>query len=60
MPFNRYGQTILATNDGAMLQNAMRPLGVEAGTRSSAAERMMTYRTGDNNPGEYSKATHKM
>jgi len=37
-----YGHAALATNDGAILQNAMRPLGVEAGTRSSAAERMMT------------------
>ena len=42
VPFNKYGQAALATNEGAMLQNAMRPLGVEAGTRSSAADRMMT------------------
>ena len=42
VPFKKYGQQTLAANDGAMLQNAMSPLGVEAGTRSSAAERMMT------------------
>jgi hypothetical protein len=28
-----------------MFQNAMIPLGVEGGTRSRAAERMITYRT---------------
>ena len=42
VPFKRYGQPTLAKNDGAMLQNAMSPLGVEAGTRSSAADRIMT------------------
>ena len=42
VPFKRYGQTALAMNDGVMLQNAMRPLGVEEGTRSSAADRMIT------------------
>jgi hypothetical protein len=45
LPFNKYGQPILANNAGAMLQNAMMPLGVEGGTRSSAAERIITYRT---------------
>jgi hypothetical protein len=42
VPFRRYGQPTFATNDGAMLQNAMTPFGVEAGTRSSAADRIMT------------------
>lgn len=41
-PFKRYGQPILATNAGAMLQKAMIPLGVDGGTRSKAADRMMT------------------
>ena len=39
VPFNRYGQTTLATNEGAM-----RPFGVEAGTRSG----VVAYRTDDN------------
>jgi hypothetical protein len=32
---------------GAMFQNAIIPLGVEGGTRSRAAERIITYRTMD-------------
>lgn len=42
VPFRRYGQVTLAMSAGVMLQNAMRPLGVEAGTRSRAAERIIT------------------
>jgi hypothetical protein len=45
-PLRRYGHPILANNAGAMLQNAMIPLGVEGGTRSSAAESIITYSTG--------------
>lgn len=44
-PLSRYGQPILAINAGVMLQNAMMPLGVEGGTRSSAAESIITYST---------------
>lgn len=44
-PLSRYGQPSLATNAGKMLQNAIIPLGVEGGTRSRAAERMITYST---------------
>jgi hypothetical protein len=40
-----YGQLNFATMLGVMFQNAMMPLGVEGGTRSRAAERMITYRT---------------
>ena len=47
-PLRKYGQPSFANNAGNMLQNAMMPLGVDGGTRSSAAERMMTYRTGHN------------
>jgi hypothetical protein len=42
LPFKKYGQPTFATSAGAILQKAMIPLGVEGGTRSSAAERMMT------------------
>jgi hypothetical protein len=41
----RYGQLNFATILGAMFQNAIIPLGVEGGTRSRAADRIMTYRT---------------
>lgn len=41
-PFSKYGQPTLAANDGAILQNAMMPLGVDGGTRSRAADKMMT------------------
>lgn len=44
-PLSKYGQPNLATSAGKMLQNAMMPFGVEGGTRSRAAERMITYRT---------------
>lgn len=44
-PFRIYGQPTLATSDGAILQNAIMPLGVDGGTRSRAAERIMTYNT---------------
>ena len=47
-PLRKYGHPSFANNAGNMLQNAMMPLGVDGGTRSSAAERMMTYRTGHN------------
>jgi hypothetical protein len=40
-----YGQLNLATILGAMFQNAIIPLGVDGGTRSRAAERMITYKT---------------
>jgi len=40
-----YGQLNFATILGVMFQNAIIPLGVEGGTRSRAAERIMTYRT---------------
>jgi len=39
---SRYGQPTLATSAGAMLQNRMMPFGVDGGTRSRAADRMMT------------------
>ena len=41
-PFNRYGQATLTMNDGMILQNVMRPSGVEARTRQSVADRMVT------------------
>ena len=42
LPFKKYGQPTFATSVGAMLQKAMIPLGVEGGTRSSAADRIIT------------------
>ena len=45
-PFKMYGHPIFATKDGAILQNAMMPFGVDGGTKSRAADRMMTYSTG--------------
>jgi len=36
------GQRTLVNSAGKMLNNATTPFGVEAGTRSSAAERMIT------------------
>ena len=36
------GQSTLVINAGKMLNSATTPLGVEAGTRSSAADRMIT------------------
>jgi hypothetical protein len=44
-PFKTYGHPILATRAGAMLQNAIIPFGVDGGTKSSAAESMITYNT---------------
>lgn len=41
-PFDTSGQHTLAMSAGKMLKKATMPFGVEAGTRSSAAERMMT------------------
>lgn len=41
-PELRYGHKSLVVSEGKMLKNATRPLGVDGGTRSSAAERMMT------------------
>jgi len=38
-----------------MLQKLMIPLGVDGGTRSSAAERMMTYKTGTNYLNAYAR-----
>lgn len=40
-----YGHPIFATKDGAILQNAMIPFGVDGGTKSRAADKMMTYST---------------
>ena len=40
-----YGHPIFATKDGAILQNAMMPFGVDGGTKSRAADKMMTYST---------------
>lgn len=45
-PLRKYGHPSLANRAGNMLQKAMIPFGVDGGTRSSAAERMMTYKTG--------------
>jgi hypothetical protein len=45
-PLRMYGQPILATSAGAMLTNAIIPFGVDGGTRSRAADRIMTYNTG--------------
>lgn len=44
-PFSMYGHPIFATKDGAILQNAMIPFGVDGGTKSRAADKMMTYST---------------
>ena len=41
-PFRRYGQATFAARDGAILQNNIIPLGVDGGTRSKAAESIMT------------------
>lgn len=41
-PFRTYGQPNFATSAGAILQNAMIPFGVDGGTRSKAADRMIT------------------
>ena len=41
LPFKKYKQSIFTESAGAVLQKATIPLGVEGGTRSSAAERMM-------------------
>jgi hypothetical protein len=40
-----YGQPNFATRAGAMLQKAVIPFGVDGGTRSSAADRIITYNT---------------
>ena len=40
-----YGHPTFATKAGNMLQKAMIPFGVEGGTRSRAADKMMTYNT---------------
>ena len=42
LPFKKYGQPTFATSAGVMLQKAIIPLGVEGGTRSSAADSIMT------------------
>lgn len=41
-PGTRYGQRSFVAKEGKMLKNATRPFGVFGGTRSSAAESMMT------------------
>lgn len=47
-PFRKYGQAILATRAGVILQKRIKPFGVDGGTRSKAAERMITYNTAEN------------
>jgi hypothetical protein len=42
VPLDSNGQQTLAMSDGKTLKKAIMPLGISAGTRSSAAERMMT------------------
>lgn len=44
-PLNIYGHPTFAMRAGAILQKAMIPFGVEGGTRSRAAERIITYNT---------------
>ena len=44
-PFRKYGQAILATRAGVILQKRIKPFGVDGGTRSKAAERIITYNT---------------
>lgn len=46
-------------SEGKMLKNATSPLGVDAGTRSSAAERMMTYRMLFRTPKRKNDATRR-
>ena len=41
-PLRMYGQPTFATSAGKILQNAMMPLGVDGGTRSRAADRIIT------------------
>jgi hypothetical protein len=45
-PLDMSGQPTLASRAGKILKNATTPLGVSAPTRSRAAERIITYRTG--------------
>ena len=47
-PFRKYGQAILAIRAGVILQKRIKPFGVDGGTRSKAAERMITYKTAKN------------
>ena len=47
-PFRKYGQAILATRAGVILQKRIKPFGVDGGTRSKAAERIITYNTAEN------------
>lgn len=42
VPLEMSGQATFVSSAGKMLKNATIPLGVSAGTRSSAAERMIT------------------
>jgi hypothetical protein len=44
-PFRMYGHPTLATKAGAILQKAIMPFGVDGGTKSRAADSMITYRT---------------
>jgi hypothetical protein len=55
LPLRKYGHPSFATRAGNMLQKAMIPLGVDGGTRSSAADRMITYKTGANYFGSYTR-----
>lgn len=48
-PLRIYGQPTFATNAGNMLQKAMMPFGVEGGTKSSAADNIITYSTAHSN-----------
>jgi hypothetical protein len=49
-PFETSGQATFVRSAGKMLKNATTPLGVDADTRSSAADRMITYRTAIDQP----------
>lgn len=42
LPFKMYGHPTLATKAGAILQKAIMPFGVDGGTKSSAADSIIT------------------
>lgn len=44
LPFKRYGQTPFATKAGNILQKAIKPFGVFIGTKSRAADSIITYK----------------
>lgn len=45
LPLRIYGHPTLATRAGAILQKAIMPFGVDGGTKSKAADSMITYST---------------